>query len=115
MYKAAGKATRVTRAHAEQVQQLLNLLGIPWVRAPAEAEATCAWLVKGGKAFAAVTEDMDVLTFGTLRMVKASDPSLILLRLCCVSVGSQSTGSMHFIVSHYSVYSLHLLYDSLSH
>ena len=33
-------------------------------KAPCEAEAQCAGLVKAGKAYATATEDMDALTFG---------------------------------------------------
>ena len=40
-------------------------MGIPYVDAPGEAEASCAALVKAGKVFATATEDMDSLTFGS--------------------------------------------------
>lgn len=46
------------------------------IKAPCEAEASCAALVKGGKVFATATEDMDGLTFGTnilLRHLTASE------------------------------------------
>lgn len=35
------------------------------MQAPCEAEAQCATLVKSGKVYAAGTEDMDALTFGS--------------------------------------------------
>ncbi|RHY34349.1 hypothetical protein DYB32_000999 [Aphanomyces invadans] len=40
-------------------------MGVPFVNAPCEAEATCAALAKHHKVFASGTEDMDVMTFGT--------------------------------------------------
>ena len=40
-------------------------MGIPYVDAPGEAEASCAALVKAGKVFATASEDMDSLTFGS--------------------------------------------------
>lgn len=40
-------------------------MGIPYVDAPCEAEAQCAALVSAGKVYAAATEDMDALTFGS--------------------------------------------------
>jgi flap endonuclease-1 len=40
-------------------------MGVPVVEAPCEAEAQCAALAKSGKVFAAGSEDMDTLTFGT--------------------------------------------------
>lgn len=51
-------------------------MGVPFVEAPCEAEASCAALVKSGKVFATATEDMDGLTFGTnvlLRHLTASE------------------------------------------
>uniref|UniRef100_A0A8C5SUC5 Uncharacterized protein n=1 Tax=Laticauda laticaudata TaxID=8630 RepID=A0A8C5SUC5_LATLA len=38
--------------------------------APAEAEATCAALVKSGHAWCAATEDMDALPFGAVRLLR---------------------------------------------
>lgn len=61
---------RVTRKHNEDVIKLLTLMGCPIVLAPCEAEAQCAELCKGGKVFAAATEDLDALTFGTPRLVR---------------------------------------------
>ncbi|KAF8825004.1 hypothetical protein HHX47_DHR7000307 [Lentinula edodes] len=39
------------------------LMGIPVIVAPSEAEAQCAELARGGKVYAAGSEDMDTLTF----------------------------------------------------
>lgn len=68
--KAEGALVKVTRKDAEDVKTLLRAMGVPVVDAPCEAEAQCAELVKGGKAFAAGTEDMDVLTFATPRQLR---------------------------------------------
>ncbi|KAL4251235.1 Flap endonuclease 1-A [Abortiporus biennis] len=59
------RTVKVTREHNEECRRLLNLMGIPFVVAPSEAEAQCAELARGGKVFAAGSEDMDTLTFGT--------------------------------------------------
>ncbi|CAH2326239.1 flap endonuclease 1 [Pelobates cultripes] len=70
------RLVKVTKQHNEECKMLLKLMGIPYVDAPCEAEATCAELVKAGKVFAAATEDMDALTFGTpilLRHLTASE------------------------------------------
>ncbi|XP_073186003.1 probable flap endonuclease 1 homolog isoform X2 [Lepidochelys kempii] len=40
------------------------------LQAPAEAEATCAALVKSGKVWCTATEDMDALPFGSLRLIR---------------------------------------------
>ncbi|XP_066482515.1 probable flap endonuclease 1 homolog [Tiliqua scincoides] len=52
------------------LETLLSHLGVPHVQAPAEAEATCAALVKSGDAWCTATEDMDALPFGSLRLLR---------------------------------------------
>lgn len=59
------RLVKVTRTHANEAIELLRLMGVPCINAESEAEATCAVLVKSGKAFATATEDMDALTFGS--------------------------------------------------
>ncbi|KAF1945637.1 flap endonuclease 1 [Clathrospora elynae] len=61
--KFSRRTVRVTRQHNEECQQLLRLMGIPYIVAPTEAEAQCAVLARGGKVYAAASEDMDTLTF----------------------------------------------------
>ncbi|KAF4617315.1 hypothetical protein D9613_005801 [Agrocybe pediades] len=57
------RTVKVTREHNEECRRLLKLMGIPVVVAPSEAEAQCAELARGGKVYAAGSEDMDTLTF----------------------------------------------------
>ncbi|KAN0126419.1 PIN domain-like protein [Russula decolorans] len=59
------RTVKVTREHNEECRRLLKLMGIPVVIAPSEAEAQCAELARGGKVYAAGSEDMDTLTFNT--------------------------------------------------
>ena len=54
----------------EDAKRLIKAMGFPVVKAPGEAEAYCAYLVKQGKAFATVSEDMDSLTFGSPVMIR---------------------------------------------
>lgn len=68
--KQSKRTVKVTPKMNEDVRRLLRLMGCPVIEAPCEAEATCAELVKMGKAYGAATEDMDVLTFGAPVMVK---------------------------------------------
>lgn len=70
LLKATKRTVRASQKMNDDAKKLIRLLGCPVVDAPSEAEATCAALAKNGKVYAAVTEDMDVLTFGTPRMVK---------------------------------------------
>ncbi|GLI67429.1 hypothetical protein VaNZ11_011625 [Volvox africanus] len=53
-----------------KVVDLLDLMGIPHVDAPGEAEAMCAALTSVGLAHAAVTSDVDALLFGARRVYK---------------------------------------------
>ncbi|XP_071346648.1 probable flap endonuclease 1 homolog [Trachinotus anak] len=49
---------------------LLTLLGVPYIQAPGDAEAMCAWLVRTGTADAAASEDMDSLPFGANVLIR---------------------------------------------
>ena len=68
--KYSGMLTKVSRKDCEDVKSLLRMMGVPVVEAPCEAEAQCGELVKGGKAHAVGTEDMDALTFGATRQLR---------------------------------------------
>ncbi|KAF7316940.1 Flap endonuclease 1 [Mycena chlorophos] len=61
--KFSRRQVKVTREHNEECRRLLKLMGIPVIVAPSEAEAQCAELARGGKVYAAGSEDMDTLTF----------------------------------------------------
>ncbi|XP_033126076.1 flap endonuclease 1-like [Anneissia japonica] len=65
MNKFERRLVRVSPIHNEECQTLLKCMGVPFVKAPGEAEAQCAELVKAGKVYAVGTEDMDALTFGS--------------------------------------------------
>ncbi|KAF3836072.1 hypothetical protein F7725_028630 [Dissostichus mawsoni] len=74
--KFTRRLVKVTKHHNDECKKLLTLMGVPYVEAPCEAEASCAALVKAGKVFGTATEDMDGLTFGTnilLRHMTASE------------------------------------------
>lgn len=57
------RTVKVTSEHNNECKRLLKAMGIPYVEAPCEAEAQCAELARGGKVYAAASEDMDTLTF----------------------------------------------------
>ncbi|MFT7816039.1 flap endonuclease 1 [Arapaima gigas] len=74
--KFSKRLVKVTKQHNDECKKLLTLMGVPYIEAPCEAEASCAALVKAGKVYATATEDMDGLTFGTnvlLRHLTASE------------------------------------------
>uniref|UniRef100_A0A8C8VFZ9 Flap endonuclease 1 n=1 Tax=Pelusios castaneus TaxID=367368 RepID=A0A8C8VFZ9_9SAUR len=64
------QAENLPRPLRQDCETLLAYLGVPYVQAPAEAEATCAALVKSGKVWCTATEDMDALPFGSLRLIR---------------------------------------------
>jgi len=62
--KFSRRLVKVTPQHNKECKELLELMGVPYIDAPCEAESQCAELVKGGKVYAMASEDMDSLTFG---------------------------------------------------
>ncbi|KAN0041630.1 hypothetical protein ACTFIV_004174 [Dictyostelium citrinum] len=68
--KFAKRIITVTRKQNEDCVKLLTLMGVPIVKAPCEAEAQCAEIVKKGKAWATGSEDMDSLTLGSTVLLR---------------------------------------------
>jgi len=71
--KAFSKAVMtgsLTSEMIEDAKKLLELLGIPYVQAPAEAEAQAAYMAKRGDVWASSSRDYDSLLFGTPRLVR---------------------------------------------
>lgn len=69
-FAKAVTSTRLTGAMVRDAQRLLDLLGVPWMEAPADAEAQCAHLAAQGKAWAAASKDFDTLLYGAPRLVR---------------------------------------------
>src|SRR5205085_1763017 len=64
------RTIRVSKEQTEDAKKLLQLMGVPIVEAPSEAEAQCAELCRSGKVYGTGTEDMDALTFGTTILLR---------------------------------------------
>lgn len=58
------RTVSISKKQIDECKELLDLMGIPYVQAPQEADSQCAQLVKSGIAIGVLTEDMDILTFG---------------------------------------------------
>ncbi len=64
------RTVRMTDTHKEDCRRLLELMGLPVIQAPSEAEAQCAAMASAGVVYAAASEDMDTLTFGAPRLLR---------------------------------------------
>jgi flap endonuclease-1 len=54
----------------EDTKRILSLLGVPWLEAPSEGEATAAYLTTIDVAWAAASQDFDSILFGARRLVR---------------------------------------------
>ena len=63
--KQSKRLVRAGQKENEDCKRLLELMGVPVINAPCEAEAQAAALAKAGVVYAVGTEDMDALTFAT--------------------------------------------------
>jgi flap endonuclease-1 len=71
--RAWSKATRTSRLSSrvlEDCRRLLDLLGVPWIEAPGEAEAQAAAMAARGEVWGAASRDYDCLLFGAPRQVR---------------------------------------------
>lgn len=60
----------ITKEQMDQCRELLNLMGIPYVDAPEEADSELSYLCKTNMVYAVLTEDMDILTFGSPKIIR---------------------------------------------
>ena len=68
--KASGQGDSPTDQMFTECQELLQLFGIPYIIAPTEAEAQCAWLDSKGLVDGVVTDDNDAFLFGARRVYR---------------------------------------------
>jgi flap endonuclease-1 len=68
--KFAQAATAVDSGILDSAKALLDLMGVPWVQAPSEGEAQCAWMCQQGLVFATASQDLDSLLFGSPRLIR---------------------------------------------
>lgn len=69
--KKYAQATSIIKDYmVEDTKRILDLLGIPWVEAPSEGEATAAYLTIEGLASAASSQDFDSLLFGAVKLIR---------------------------------------------
>jgi flap endonuclease-1 len=64
------RTVSITKNQINDCIELLEIMGIPYIIAPAEADSQCAELVKCGIADGVLTEDMDIMTFGATKIYR---------------------------------------------
>ncbi len=64
------RTVHISKAQIEECIELLEIMGIPYIIAPEEADSQCAELVKCGIADGVLTEDMDIMTFGANKIYR---------------------------------------------
>ncbi|NIO36420.1 flap endonuclease-1 [Candidatus Bathyarchaeota archaeon] len=69
-FSKAVMTSRMTKSMVDDAKRLLQLLGIPYVQAPSEAEAQAAFMAASGDVWATTSKDYDSLLFGTPRLVR---------------------------------------------
>jgi len=68
-FRRAVMTAKVNTRIVTEAKQLLDLMGVPYLDAPSEAEAQAAWMVKEGIAYTVASQDYDSLLFGAPRLV----------------------------------------------
>nr|QFG74386.1 MAG: XPG I-region protein [Megaviridae environmental sample] len=59
------RTVTITKKQIDETKELLDTMGIPYIYAPEEADSQCSYLAKNGFVDGVLTEDMDILTFGS--------------------------------------------------
>ena len=70
LVKLKKEFVRVRDTDIKMVKNLLTHSGITWTDAPGEADVLCAELVLSGKAYACLSEDMDMFAYGCHRVLR---------------------------------------------
>ncbi len=66
----ASATAHLDEAMIQDSKKLLDLMGIPWIQAPSEGEATAAQLAKDGMVDYAASQDYDSLLFGAPKLAR---------------------------------------------
>ena len=67
------KCVRVYKSDIDNVKQLLTLCGVTWYQAEGEADELCARLVIKKRAWACMSDDLDLLVYGCPRVIRSFD------------------------------------------
>lgn len=62
--------TRVTEEHTLKAKELMDACGVQWIAAEGESDHLCAYMVKSKKAWACISDDMDMFVLGCTRVLR---------------------------------------------
>ena len=68
--KAAQMTSQLTGEMIDDSKKLLSYMGIPFVQAPSEGEAQCAYLCKKGLVYSVASQDSDSLLFDSPKLIR---------------------------------------------
>jgi flap endonuclease-1 len=69
-YSKATMTSRLTREMTDEARELIRLMGLPVVQAPAEGEAQASYMAAKSSVWAAASKDYDCLLFGAPRLLR---------------------------------------------
>src|SRR2546428_5020065 len=69
-YSKATMTSRLSREMADEARELLRLMGLPVIQAPAEGEAQASHMAASSGVWAAASKDYDCLLFGAPRLLR---------------------------------------------
>jgi 5'-3' exonuclease len=84
-----------------EIRDLLTLFGLPWVDAPADAEAQCAFLCQSGLVDGVISDDSDTLVFGSpsvFRHLYMGDSTVEMFRLSALSFSREELISLALLL-----------------
>lgn len=64
------RCVSINKEQMDDCRELLDLMGLPYINAPEEADSVLANLSRNDLVYAVLTEDMDILTFGAKRIIR---------------------------------------------
>jgi len=68
--KLLQKSSNITKKDIQNCKKLLDLMGIPYVDSPSEADAQLGYLYKNGIIDYVITEDSDIIIYGANKIIR---------------------------------------------
>jgi flap endonuclease-1 len=62
--------TKVSETHIQEAKDLMDACGVQWIVAECESDQVCAYMVRSKKAWACLSDDMDMFVLGCTRVLR---------------------------------------------